>query len=156
MSLTDWYKIKEAIYYSDGSWRDIYVLDTTQDDWSKWVDLLNQKYSIEFYNGQTQQTEPSINKQVVFGHWERKTDFLNGATIKLENIAVKCHFFTTQEIENDIDPREIETIEDHYRIVNYLIDISKLLNKTVILTAENQRDLIYITVDRDNVNVSVE
>jgi hypothetical protein len=61
-----------------------------------------------------------------------------------------------QEIENDIDPKEIETVEDHYNLVSYLTNISKLLNKSVILTAENQRDLVYISVDKDNVKINVQ
>jgi hypothetical protein len=91
----------------------------------------------------------------VIEYWERKTDFPNGTTIKLGSILVKCHFFVIQEIENDIDPKEIETIEDHYNLVSYLINISKLLNKSVILTAENQRDLVYISVDKDSVKINV-
>jgi hypothetical protein len=156
MSLEDWYIVKEEIYYSDGSWRDIYVPGTAQDDWLKWIDFINQNYSVSFYNGQTQQTETSIKKEVVIEYWERKTDFPNGTTIKLGSILVKCHFFVIQEIENDIDPKEIETIEDHYNLVSYLINISKLLNKSVILTAENQRDLVYISVDKDNVKINVQ
>ena len=156
MTLADWHILKEDIYYRDGSWRDIYVPAATQDDWSKWIDLVNQKYPVEFYNGQTQLTEVFINKSVVFHYWNRKTDFLNGATIKLGSIAVKCHFFTTQQIENDIDPGEIKTIEDHFRVVDYLIEISRLLNQIVILTAENQSDLVYISVEKHHVKINVK
>jgi len=151
MNLTDWNEIKDEVYYWDGSWRDIYVLGTTQDDWNKWIELVNQNYQVEFYNGQTQQKEDRINRQVVFDYWTGKTDLLNDATIKLGSIIIKCHFFTDQEIENDIDPREIDTIEDHQRLMSYLIDISKALNKMVILTAENEQETVYISVDGDNV-----
>jgi hypothetical protein len=154
MNQTDWHKIKEQVYYWDGSWRDIYVLGTTQDDWSKWIDLINGKYSVAFYNGQTEQSETFINKNVVFDYFNGKTDLLNNATITLGNIMVKCYFFTDQEIENDIDPREVDTIEDHHRLMSYLIDISKALNKTVVLTAENEQETIYISVDGDNVTLN--
>jgi hypothetical protein len=156
MELTDWHKIKEQVYYWDGSLRDIYVLGTTQDDWSKWIGLINQKYPVEFYNGQTEQSEATINMNVVFDYFNGKTDLLNSATVTLGNIIIKCHFFTEQEIENDIDPREVDTIEDHHRLVSYLVDISKVLNKTVVLTAENEQETVYILADGDNVKLNAE
>jgi len=32
-----WENIKQNIYYSDGSLRDIYILNSTRADWKKWV-----------------------------------------------------------------------------------------------------------------------
>lgn len=156
MNSNDWHKIKEEIYYSDGSWRDIYVFGTTKDDWGRWIDLINQKYTVEFYNGQTQKTEAAINKEVVFDYWDRKTDLLNGAAVTVGNISVKCHFFTPTEIENDIDPKEIATLADHNQIISYLVDVSSTLNKTVVLTAENQRDVGYIVINTDKVQINVQ
>ena len=155
MTSRDWYTIKEEIYYYDGSWRDIYVLDTTRDDWAKWIELINKKYVVEFYNGRTQRTETAINKQMVFDYWERKTDLSNDAVIRIGGITLKCHFFISKEIENDFDPSEIETIEDHNRVMSYLTDVSKLLSKTVLLTAENQRDLPYVIAEGDNLKMNV-
>lgn len=31
----NWTDLKNKIYYWDGSWRDIYVLQTNRDDWKK-------------------------------------------------------------------------------------------------------------------------
>ena len=154
MNENEWYKIREEVYYRDGSLRDIYVLDTTRDDWSKWIDLINEKYSVEFYNRQTEKSEAMINKNIVFDYFNRKTDLLNSATITLGKIMVKCHFFTDQEIENDIDPGEIDTIEDHYRLISYLTDISKALSKTVVVTAENQQAIVHISVEGENVKLN--
>jgi len=153
MNLDEWNKAKECVYYWDGSWRDIYVLDTTLDHWSKWIDLINEKYSVEFYNGQTQQVEPIIDKRAVFDYLKGESDLLNSATVEIGSVSVKCHFFTETEIENDIDPREVVTIEDHNRLVEYFVDMSKLLNKEVVITAENQRDIICMSVDKEVISL---
>jgi hypothetical protein len=42
MNKVDWNKVKERVYHWDGSWRDVYILDTTLDHWSKWIDLVNE------------------------------------------------------------------------------------------------------------------
>lgn len=147
----NWQTIKEEIYYWDGSWRDIYVLDTTWEDWRKWILLVNQTYEVTFYNGLTQQVEIGINAEAVFSYLTGKTDLINSATIKLEGITIKCHFFTDEEIEIDIDPREIVLIEDHNLLINYMTTVSICLNKPVIMTAESSQDTIYILVDRENV-----
>jgi hypothetical protein len=149
----DWHILKENIYYSDGSWRDIYIHDTTLRDWEKWVTFVNQNYKIEFYNGQTQQTETKIDYSLIFDFWEHKTEFLNSSIINIDNIKVNCHFFNVHEIENDIDPSVIETINDHDKMIKYMMDLSKLLYKRVLMTAENMPEHIYISVDKDIVEI---
>ena len=38
-----------------------------------------------------------------------------------------CHFYGN-DIENDIDPREINSIEDHNKIIKYMSDLATLFN----------------------------
>jgi len=147
----NWQIIKEEIYYQDGSWRDIYVLGTTWEDWRKWILLVNQTYQVKFYNGLTQQTEIGINTEAVHSYLTGKTDLTNSATVKLGAITIKCYFFTDQEIEIDIDPREIVSIEDHNLFIEYMTTVSICLNKPVIMTAESSQDTIYILIDGENV-----
>ncbi len=155
MNPGDWYKLKERVYYWDDfeQWRDMYILHTTKEDWSNWIDLVNQLYPVEFYNGQTMQTTFSIDKQIVFDYLEGKTNLLNGAVIKVGRIHVKCHFFSLSEIENDIDPREVENEEDHESLMEYLKEISRRLSKPVLLTEENIPEDVLIKVENDEVTV---
>lgn len=155
MNLPDWNKIKDEVYYWDGSWRDIYVLDSTQEDWDKWIELINQNYQVEFNNGRTEQKEDRINKQVVFDYWAGNTNLLNNATIKIGNIIIKCYFFTEHEIENDIDPREIVTADEHKMLLDYLISVSNALSKRVVLTAESQPESIYLSVHQDDIQINI-
>ena len=149
-----WQTVKDKIYYCDGSLRDIYVLNTTQEDWQKWIHLVNENYSVEFYDGQTEKIEPIIDSKIALDYLEGKIDSWVNATIKLDAVLVKCYFFA-DEIENDIDPREVTSIEDHIRLIDYMVAVSKCLNKPVILTGETSKDIIHITVDKDNVAVDI-
>jgi hypothetical protein len=150
-----WTIIEELVYYRDGSLRDIYVLDTTIEDWEKWIDLVNAKYTVEFYNGQTEQIETALNKELVLDYLICRKDYAYHATIKLENIDVKVYFFHAAEIENDITPVQLNTVESHNRLVGYLLDISNKLQKPVFLTAENSPNIIHIKVDRNIVEINL-
>ncbi|WP_293304826.1 hypothetical protein [Pedobacter sp. UBA5917] len=136
----NWETLRKKIYYIDGSLRDIYVKNTNIEDWEKWIDLINTGYKVAFYNGQSGETESQIDKSTVFDYWNGKSDLLSGVTIHLEGILIKCHFFGGDEIENDITPLEINSIEDHNRLVSYLKDVSVCLGKEVMLTPENYLD----------------
>ena len=148
--------LQKEIYFEDeGLLRDIYVLNTKITDWKKWVDIVNENYSVEFYNGQTKATENKINFKVVQDYMTGKTDLLNSATINLNGIDINCHFFTDQEIENNVDPIQIKTIEDHNRLLDYLQTVSTALNKRIILTPENSRDYVLIECENGKIKITV-
>lgn len=93
------------------------------------MEVVKEKYAIDFYNRQTGKTESKINFETVLNIWIGKTGKLNEATIKLGNLCTKCHFFIEEEIENDIDLIDIKTIEDHIKLMDYLGVISKVINQ---------------------------
>ena len=151
----NWEILRKKIYYIDGSLRDIYVKDTNMQDWEKWIDLVNTKYEVKFNNVLSGEIESQINKSIVFDYWNGKTDLLNNVTIYLGDILVKCHFFGGNEIENDITPTEINSIEDHNRLVDYLKDVSTCLGKEVMLTPENylEEDKKLIIVNKNGIEL---
>lgn len=138
----DWTTSKRQIYFEVGSLRDIYVLDATTSDWKKWVDLVNKNYNVEFWDAKTGLTTDKIDFTAVKEYWDSngKREVIT-ATIKLDIINIKCHFFDESEIENDVDPSEINSQDDHDKFIDYLIDISVSLHKDVIVTDENTKGL---------------
>lgn len=152
----DWQYLKDNIYFSDGSLRDIYVLDISRSDWLKWIDFVNENFEVKFtycdIAGDLKSSDQIISKYI-FDYWDNVSEFVVAATIMIGEIILKCYFFTEEEIENDITPKEIESLDDHNQIIDYLKSVSKILNKEVILTTENY-DLDYdrlITVNNDEV-----
>lgn len=134
-----WEKIKTDIYYSDGSLRDIYVLDSTIEDWKKWIGFINENYQVKFKyfdNQGNKKIESKINFYEVSKYWNNYENSIS-AEFLVGEVLLKCYFFSIDEIENDFFPEEVKTIEQHNLIIEYLKSISKILNKEVILTPEN-------------------
>ncbi len=147
----DWTLLKENIYYRDGSLRDILIHDTTKEDWRKWVDFVNGHYKLEWYNGLQDQTFNHIDFDVVLEYFKDYPDFSIMASISLDKLKVHTYFFTQEEIENDIAPKEFTSLEDHNRLMDYLVSISRLLNKKVILTPENTPEISLIEVTNNEI-----
>lgn len=142
-----WDELKDQIYYWDGSWRDLYILNTNKENWIKWVNYVNQHYIINWYNGKTGIEENQINYDVIKEYFDGEHDLCSLAKIFIDKIQINCHFFSESEIENDIDPREINSIEDHKKVLRYMTDLSMILNKEVILTPESEPEVILMNVN---------
>ncbi|RWY46249.1 hypothetical protein [Mucilaginibacter gilvus] len=152
--MEDWKFLKENIYYCDGSFRDITIRNTTKEDWKLWADVVNKTYKTSFSEGGSDIQTGKIDIYRVYDYWDGKTDTCLDATIFIGNIVVKTYFFTDEEIENDITPKEINTIDDHINLMQYLSTISTALNKRVVLTPENYNPSIekeLIIIDNDKV-----
>lgn len=142
----NWKELKKQIYFSDGSLRDIYILNTDIEDNEKWCKFVSINYTIKWFNGLRQINEDKIDFEVVKGYLDGTHDLCSSASVYIDKIQINNHFFIDNEIENDISPKEINSIQDHERIIKYLTDLSILLNKSVILTPENEQETILIRV----------
>lgn len=148
----DWFELKDKIYCWDGSWRDIYVLQASRSDWKKWADYVNQNYHIDWFNGKTNRDENKIDFNVIEEFWSGNHDLCSTAKVFLDKIQINAHFFDGgAEMENDIDPREFNSIEDHYKLIKYMTDLSSILDKEVVLTPENEHETVLMKVTKNNV-----
>jgi len=133
----DWNTLKEQVYFEDGSLRDIYVLDTSLEDWRKWTELVNGKYKVRFFNGNTDQEMETIDFEMVQAYWTGQVEAGNNVIVNVGAFEVNCHFFGPDELENDIHPESFQSMDDHDQLMEYLATVSVHLNKKVLLTAEN-------------------
>ncbi len=118
----NWQTLKDKIYYLDGSLRDIYILDTTKDDWKNWTDFVNKNYKTSFHIYETETTKDKIDFSIILEYWMGKKDSSAMATVYVDNIVIKAYFFDDQEIENDITPTEFNSIDDHKRLMKFMTD----------------------------------
>lgn len=144
-----WTELKKRIYFEDGSLRDVYVLGTNVKDLTKWTELVNEKYNVEFYDARIDTTTDRISFKAIEETWMEDNRELVTATIKIGPININCHFYDHSEIENDIDPREFKSQAEHDNLIKYLKDVSCLLDKEVIVTDENTKNSILIRVRGD-------
>jgi len=143
-----WNELKRKVYYEDGSLRDIFVLHADRQDWKKWIDYVNENYRIEWYNGNTDKYEDKINVCVIEGHWNREHDLSSIASVFVDAIMINAYFADDSEIENDINPKEFNSPEDHEKLMRFMSDIARILDKDVILTPENEKETILIKIDK--------
>ena len=130
----DWNDIK-WFFEPDGSLRDIYVQNVTILDWQNLLDFLNLNYIIKF--GEDDEDKIDINFAIKF--LQDSTGKMEGKTLRIDlnGINIHCHFFLDDQIEFDIDPREIKSLKDFEQIEMFMVSISQILNTQVTLTEEN-------------------
>jgi len=140
----NWKDIK-WIFKPDGALRDIYVQDVNETDYRKVVNLLNSEYKLKFGNSRVSQIDFSYLKKV----WNDEAGQLESkyVSIDLNGIIVNSHFFLEEQIEFDVDPKQIKSFTDLDQILNLMTDISKTIRKQVTLTDENTIEFPLIKID---------
>ncbi|WP_166926062.1 hypothetical protein [Flavobacterium poyangense] len=133
------------IFKSDGTLRDIYVHNTSLDDWGKLIDLLNFEYNLSSFFGK------KINKEKAYKFLEDETGEVEFSTVSIEigNVKINCYFFFIDEIEFDIVPSEIKTNEDFESILSFMTKVSSTLKKQIILTGENDPSFPLIKINSE-------
>jgi len=132
------------IFKIDGSLRDLYVQDTSIEDWEILIDYLNIKYELS-YN----QNERKIDKKYALEYLKDESGEMESKslTIHLQGITLNCHFFLIDQIEFDLYPPEIKTSGDINNVIAFMEDVSLLLKKSMTLTGENEITFPLIKVD---------
>lgn len=149
----NWQDLKKYVYHEDGSLRDVYIRNSGIDDWKRWIEFVNSKYNLSFEIGDKIASN-RISFDPVTKFWNDPKSERPKARIYLGHITVHSYFFGVDEIDNDIDPSEIQTLKDHELIVAYLMAISKALGKPVELTEENcsNSKQVLLLIDGDKIN----
>ncbi|MCB9305262.1 MAG: hypothetical protein H6565_01565 [Lewinellaceae bacterium] len=138
----NWQDIK-WIFEPDGALRDIYVQEVSLNDWKKIIDLINKGYKVN-YSGTNQ-----INKSYVVEYLTDETGEIESksASIFLGEIRLNCHFFLEDQIEFDVDPKEVNSLEDFELIENFMVDVSKSIDNQITLTDENNPKFPLVKID---------
>jgi len=137
------------IFEPDGTLRDIYVENVTIEEWMILIDYLNLNHFIRYGPTGENQLINLIDLEYSIQYLNDETGLMESkcASIIIDAIIINLHFFSIDQIEFDIDPKEINSFEDYKKIVNFMNQISQKLEKTVILTGENQIDFPLLKVD---------
>ena len=129
------YKIE---FKFDGSWRDIYVLETKIFYWQLLIDFLRSGvYEYSCTIGGEKAELPFFAKEIFDADFEFKP-LLH---LTVGSAILNCHFFTDEEIEFDLDPREIQSEHQAEQIFAFMRQTGELLEKEVVLTPENVQNV---------------
>lgn len=141
----NWNDIK-WIFEPDGSLRDIYVQEVSLIDWIQLIDFLNDSYTLNYDSSNRIDKVDVVNYlKDESGEMESKSVYIN-----LEGITIACHFFLIDQIEFDIDPKEIKSLNDYKKVEAFMNSVSKILSNQVTLTGENSPKFPLIKIDIAN------
>jgi hypothetical protein len=121
----------------DGSLRDIYIFKTSLDDWQKLLDYIRAcRYTSEYKIDGDAVALPE--RAATIFECENSRSLLSG---NVGNLVLYCHFFTVDEIEFDLDPREVKVERDLEELFDFLRRLCRISNKQTVLTPENAPEL---------------
>lgn len=143
LSLT-WDEYKSAFEW-EGHYRDIYVLETDIKHWKTLLEYLAEGHYPLKYSVNDVELPLDTNAWQIFRLW--KTDKRANMSIDVSGIVVNCHFFDQNEIEFDIDPREVTDESKALAIFEFMSQIGAELQKDVFLTEENAQEDAWFTYE---------
>ena len=134
----NWNKYKKEFEW-DGSLRDLYILNTDISHWQRLIDSLQGgTYKITFKVDDETVAMPEDVTEI----FRKRDEVTVLMSLALGGIIINSHFFTDQQIEFDIDPREINSEEKLNQLFGFMRGIGQLLQKEVLLTSENAQEII--------------
>ncbi len=128
----------------DGSWRDIYVTPASLDDWKAIFPLLRSQPGVEFIR------EPStggIPKSLDASFFSESRPTLS---FRVDGVLVVFHFFTPEEIECDLDPREVTGQASLDALLLFMRQLGDATRKRTVLTPENCSGYPIISYDPES------
>jgi hypothetical protein len=134
----------------DGALRDLYVQATSLKDWRNFLHFLRCRQDVQYRLDGVDATLPCE----VEGLFEPK-DKLRLVQINLSGILLNCHCFSEEEIELDLDPREVEDATKFEQLLRFMRELAEALLKPVFLTYENMKNAVIHVVPPPNIRSDV-
>lgn len=127
----------------DGSWRDIVVFGTDLNDWQRMLDAIRSGgYEVAYYRADKPSDLPAKASDAfpLPGESDRRL------SVWFAEVLANCHFFQDNEIEFDVDPREVKGQRELDALFEFMRCLAQAVNKSVLLTAENMPEIVVFRV----------
>ena len=141
----------EEAFERDGSLRDLYVLSTSRDDWSAFLKFVS---ASQYANRFKLNDSPAPLPPDASSLFPRSGDNFPLLRIDVSGMGLNCHFYLENEIELDLDPREVQDDAKADAIVAFIAALGDALGKEVRMTSENGPDEAILRYDPSAKNVS--
>ena len=129
-----------GLWKSDGSLRDVYIVETSAREWAALLDLAR-SYPHEYREAGEISDLPNIDRLFPGPDCPRQLHILVGPA------EINCHFFVPQEIELDIDPRQVVDEAAHFGVLRFLERLASGTGRQISLTPENLPERPYLIFD---------
>jgi hypothetical protein len=130
----DWQSVQDFFSW-DGSWRDLYVFNTTVSDWDRLLGALAaSSFQVEFRRDSERASLPQSLAHHFNARAEQPVLLL---IVRVQGLELHAHMFDEDEIEFDFDPREVASPEALAALHRFMSFVANTLGKQVALTPEN-------------------
>ncbi|VEP13718.1 conserved hypothetical protein [Hyella patelloides LEGE 07179] len=136
-----WSEVKDN-FIDDGSLRDIYFYPSDILTWQKFLDSISSSSFESIYYRDHEITEFTWNAENALKQRQKASPLLQ---LSKDRITFNCHFFTEDEIEIDISPKEIKGEKEFNIVLEFMEYFGSILGTQVVLTEENSKDLIILS-----------
>ena len=128
-----------AAFEEHGPVRDIYVLDTTSDDWQRLVDHLRASHHrLDFRVGGEPAPLPSQAAEI-FAHNAKPDVATADLHVDLGGYQIATFFWEAETIEFTVFPELIDAEERYQALMAFLVELATVTGKPAILTVETTR-----------------
>jgi hypothetical protein len=128
-----WSEVRED-WEVDGTLRDIYVVSTTENDWQRLLDLVRAgTWPYAYTEGEHSASLPTKVADI----FAPRTHSLLLQVWPMEGVAIHCYFFQRDQIEFDLDPREVVGQRELDAVCGFVREIGQALDKPVLVTWES-------------------
>lgn len=139
-------EVIDAVAFRDGSLRDVYIFETSLEDWDRLLSLLKEQFTLE-----SEEFIPNSIREIIPIRQER--GFLLRVKL-LEELTANCHFYVCETesspIEFDFDPREMQSPDFMIKVLQFMSKVGDGLNKDVFLTEENSETSVLLSYSSKN------
>ena len=126
-----WHDVPQ-IFEVDGSLRDILVRETSVSDWDKLISLSFKLGDVSYQSdGEDALLPTSATKLLV------SKEYAHCMKVDLGGPVANAHFHTSEEIELDLDPREIGSQASLDKVLDFCSKLSLALERDVAITEES-------------------
>jgi hypothetical protein len=138
-----WNDVKSEFAW-EGSWRDISIGDVSLHDWQLVLDALRaEKFPMEFTVAGSRAELP----QKVSEMFPRDAhDASRMLSVDRAGVRLNCHFFDENEIEFDLDPREVGGQAQLDAVVAFMKVLACATGRFALMTPENMHEHAFIRV----------
>jgi hypothetical protein len=137
-----WETVRDEFAF-DGSWRDICVFGATIAEWQRMMDVIRSVgYRLTYFcaDQPTELPAKAVDAFPLPGECDRRL------SVWFSDVLANCHFFTVDEIEFDIDPREVKGQRELNALFGFMRCLARATDKDVVLTAENMPEIVIFRV----------
>lgn len=143
-SIMDWKTFEKNIRYLTAQTYDLVVVNMDLSDWDKFISLIEDKNYIQ--NFATPDSEPKklVDKVYLWDYFEKGSELWPSFTLKIDDLQLESFIQSKNELEiwfNDDDqsPQGLTKIK-YERLIDFMLEISKLLDKEVAFMHEDATD----------------